>query len=59
MDTNLNAVLMKKFTVENIFFLMYRYQYQISKKYSLYRPPDTSIDNFTEELVKSRDLCMW
>ena len=57
MDTNLNAVLMKKFTVE-FFFLMYRYQYQISKKYSLYRPPDTSIDNFTEEIVKSTDLCM-
>ena len=35
---------------------MYRYQYQIITKkrvtnvISLYRPPDTSVDNFTEEI---------
>ena len=52
-DTNLDAVLMKKFTVENNYFECIGISIKSSRNrvtnvISLYRPPDTSVDNFTE-----------
>ena len=55
MDTNLDAVLMKKFTNENKYFecigiSIKSSKYRVTNVISLYRPPDTSVDNFTEEI---------
>ena len=54
-DTNLDAVLMKKFTGENNNFACIGISIKSSKNritnvISLYRPPDTGVDNFTEEI---------
>ena len=54
-DTNLASVLMKKFTVKNNYFECLAISIKSSKNrvtnvISVYRPPDTSIVNFTEEI---------